>query len=149
MTSGEIAQLLDAFKVDVRDLHDIDVSAFLLPPDETGRYGLRLNAELGGGVRRFFMLHDLAHVIAGEADEPTWEDFDDPYPHFERRADLFAIMGILHARDRAAPADWIEQRIWQEVPSDARSWKYRVPEIAKALEAQQDLQQGVASGPQR
>lgn len=132
-SNSEIAMLCEAFRVSVRELEGLDVSAFLLPPDEHGWYGMRIRAGMNRGTRRFFILHDLAHVIAGEADEPTWEDYDDPYPHFERRADIFAMMGILHARDRNAPADWIEQRIWQEVPSDARSWKYRVPEIAEAL----------------
>lgn len=132
-SNADVQRLLDAFRIRVRHLEGLSVAAFILPPDEEGWYGLRMRADIGGGVRRFFLLHDVAHVIAGEALEPTWEDFDDPYPHFERRADIFAAMGVLHARDRAAPPEWIEQRLWQEVPSDARAWKYRVPEIAKAL----------------
>jgi hypothetical protein len=78
-------------------------------------------------------LHDLKHVIAGESAEKTWEDFDDPYPHFERSADIFAAIGVLHARDRAMDAEWIETLLWREIPAEIPSWKYRVPEIARAL----------------
>lgn len=134
VSNADIQRLLDAFRVKVRYLDGLSVIAFLLPPDELGMYGLRMRSDVAGQVRRFFLLHDLCHVMMGEANEPTWEDFDDPYPHFERRADIFAAHGVLHARDRAiGDAQMIADMLSKEVPADIRSWKYRVPAIADAL----------------
>lgn len=108
----------------------MDCTAYLLPPDEEDWYGLRIRADIGGGVRRFWLLHDLAHVIAGESAELTREAYDDRYPHFERRADVFAIHGVLSERDRIGDARWIERRIKETVPADVASWQYRVPALA-------------------
>lgn len=133
LSNDEIRRLLDAFKVRVRYLDDIDVAIYILPPDEDGYFGMRVSSDLGGNELRWWLTHDLAHIIAGEADEPTWEDFDDPYPHFERRADHFAAIALLHARDRAQDAEWIEHVLDRDFPIKARSWPFRKGAIAKAI----------------
>lgn len=124
---------MDAYHIRVINVERQDVAAYMLNPDRLGRYGLRLRADLAGKTRLFWMLHDLEHVLNGESDEPTWEDYDHPYPHFERRADIVAMTGLLHARIRALDAEVIEAAIWREFHIDAISWPHRAPEIARAL----------------
>lgn len=99
----------------------------------TGQPILHLSSDLRAGVRRFVLLHEVGHILSGDTLEPIY-DRDDPYPEFEKRADLFAALGILPRKDRTGDAEWIELRLTALVPLEYIAWtKYRAPWVARTL----------------
>lgn len=58
-----------------------------------------------GGLRTdvmFTIRHELAHVLAGEASEPTYLTAEDTMSHSERVADLFAVADL-------TPGGWMKR----------------------------------------
>ncbi len=113
----------------------LSVPAMLLPPVE-GKFQVIFQEGLGRAVRRYITLHELGHVLAGEAEEPMQMVFEGPLPDNEDVADLFALLGIIDpVHDQEGP-EWIEQQIRQAVPLDDRGWQvHRIPRLSRKLAA--------------
>lgn len=69
----------------------------------------------------FTQFHELAHVMAGEAVVATFLTSDDCLSFSERRADLFAIVGI-------TPTAWLERYVVEQ----ARTWQRRTWLLAQS-----------------
>ncbi len=67
----------------------------------------------------FTLRHELAHVLRGEATEPTYLTSADELSHAERVADLFAIADL-------TPTPWMK---WMR--QGRRPWKHLVLEVAQ------------------
>lgn len=71
-----------------------DLAAFVLPATR-GVYPIGVNQLASRTDRQFAIRHELAHVIAGEVDEPTFLSDDSYMGHSERVADLFALADMV------------------------------------------------------
>lgn len=130
LTRAEISHAADVFQLSVHRSPDLVVPAVLTPP-LGGRYRLILRSGLGPKVENYIRLHELAHIVAGDAEEATILRFDGPLPEAEVVADLVALMGLLDDADCAAGAEWVESRIRRLVPLDDRGWQlYRCADLA-------------------
>ncbi len=96
-----------------------------------GKYYLGLRDDLSHEVENFIILHEAAHVLRGDVDEPTVMHFTGDYPEFEHSCDTFALLGIMDEIDLEQDVAWVEQRIRDTVPLDNYAWqKYRIPALA-------------------
>jgi hypothetical protein len=86
-------------------------------------------------ARPFVILHELAHVLAGEAEELTVEVLDERrYPLKDQVADQVAAIGITSGRDRQLPMLELAALLRELVPVDSRAWqRYRSLDVACAL----------------
>lgn len=129
----EIERVLEVFSVAyaVGDMEGLP--AMLLPPI-AGEYRIAIDHFVPRRARRYILLHELAHVLAGEADEPTKMIFTGPLPESEDVCDLFALLGIVPAADIEEGGGWLERRIRELVPLDDRGWQvHRIPRLAGRL----------------
>lgn len=132
LREGEIEKLAAVFNIDCYTA-DISVPALMLPPIG-GTYHLAVQPHLPRSVRRYIMLHEMGHVLSGEADEPMSMQFEGPLPESEDVCDLFALLGIVDEAHISEGGDWLEQQIRQAVPLDDYGWQtYRIPRLAKKL----------------
>ena len=128
-TAADVRQLLAAFNVDVIRA-EIDTPAILTPPVR-GIYRLVLSDTVNREVARHIQLHEVGHVVCGDASEPIFLKFTGPLPEAEEVADLFALVGVIDAAEAEQGAEYVEQLIRQRVPLDDRGWqKYRIPDLA-------------------
>lgn len=143
-TTREVSRLARYCSLQVdRAVLDMDAPAVLLPP-LGGRRRLILAPQLGPALRRYVTLHEIGHVLAGDADEITLLRFRGPLPEAEDVADLFALCGVLAAADLLDGPAGIEARIRVKVPLDDRGWRvHRVPRLARKLwKARRKLMEG-------
>jgi len=113
-----------------RSIEDMDAPAVLLPPWR-GLYRLIMAPWVSPLLARHVTLHEVAHVIGGDIEEPTIFVFDGPLPEAEEVADLFALLGILDAAELEQGPEYVEARIRELVPLDNYGWQtYRVPRLA-------------------
>ena len=106
----------------------------MLFPPIAGKYRITMDQRLPAGVRRYIKLHELGHVLAGEAEEPITMLFTGPLPDCEDVADCFALLGIVDEIHEEHGDDWLEQTIRELVPLDDRGWQvHRIPRLAKRL----------------
>lgn len=133
LQESEFSKLLSVFNL-VTCLEDLErIPAILFPPI-AGKYRAVLDHGLPADVRRYVTLHELGHVLAGEADEPMRMVHTGPLPESEDVCDLFALLGIIPTADIEEGGEWLESRIRQLVPLDNYGWqKYRIPRLAKRL----------------
>lgn len=128
-TDADVRHLLTAFNVDVIRA-PVQTPAILTPP-VGGVYRLMLADWIGPNVARHIQLHELGHVLCGDAQEPTFLKFTGPLPEAEEVADLFALVGIIDAAEAAQGPDYVEHLIRARVPLEDRGWqKYRIPDLA-------------------
>lgn len=129
---SDIRSLMAVFNVDITQAA-LTIPALLFPPAQ-GLYRLVMQNGLPREVRRYIQLHELGHVLAGEAIEPTQLLFDGPLPESEDACDLFALLGIVPTADIEEGGEWLESRIRQLVPLDDRGWQvHRIPRLAGRL----------------
>lgn len=129
----EIEHLLEVFNVGyaVGDMEGLP--AMLLPPI-AGEYRIAIDRGVPRIARRYILLHELGHVLAGEADEPMKMIFTGPLPESEDVCDLFALLGIVPTADIEEGGEWLESRIRELVPLDDRGWQvHRIPRLAGKL----------------
>ena len=109
-------------------------AAAVLPPIE-GRRLLYLEKSLRGRSQSLVLLHEIAHVLGGHADELTSLATDETrYPIEDRVADAVAVIGITTETERALPptdlADWLRAA----APLSSRAWQvYRTNDVARAV----------------
>lgn len=132
LTTGDVRRLVDAVQIEIdRAVEPMDSPAMLLPPI-FGRWQLILKPELHPSVVRHITLHEVAHVIMGDIDEPTFMTWAGPLPPSEDWADLFSLIALLHPDE--IDDDELEQRIVELVPLDVPGWAgRRVPRLAGKL----------------
>lgn len=132
LLDGEVRRLAGVFNLDFYTV-DISVPALMLPPIG-GTYHLGMQPHLSRGVQNYILLHEIGHILAGEADEPIRIVFDGPLPENEDVCDLFALLGIIPTHDIEEGGKWLEERVRELVPLDDYGWqKYRIPRLAKRL----------------
>lgn len=128
----EVRKLAAVFNIEFGSAA-ISVPALLLPPVE-GCYQVIMQEGLQRDIRRYVTLHELGHILAGEADEPMTMVFTGPLPESEDVCDLFALLGIVDPfHDEHGPS-WLEQQIRNLVPLEDGGWqRFRIPRLAKKL----------------
>lgn len=90
--------------------------------------------------RQFVKLHELAHVIMGDVDEPTVIQFTGPVPWTEYVCDMFAAVGTTTPDERDLPAVDMEALFHERYAIPHESWhSHRVPELARNIEAARAL----------
>lgn len=105
----------------------------LLVPPFAGKACILLNSELHRGTRSYVLRHELGHVAAGDADEPTTLHFTGPLPEAEYVADLFAFADLITRDDCAEGVDWVERRVRDLVVLEHKHWYLRASELAPRL----------------
>lgn len=132
VNDSDIERLLGVFNIRVTST-ELSVPAIIFPP-VAGFYRLVLMNGLPRTVRRYIKLHETAHVLAGEAEEPIYMLFTGPLPDCEDVADCFALLGIVDEIHDRQGDGWLEQKIRELVPLDDRGWQvHRIPRLAKRL----------------
>lgn len=127
--SREVEHLAAAFNLDVFPV-ETDIAAVLLPP-VAGQYRLAIQADLGPDVVRHITLHEIGHILCGDAMEPTILRFTGPLPEAEEVADLFSLAALIDPVECEGGTDYVESLIRERVPLDNYGWqKYRIPELA-------------------
>lgn len=100
-----------------------DLAAFVLPAMR-GIYPIGVNRLASRTDRQFAIRHELAHVIAGEVDEPTFLSDDSYMGHSERVADLFAL------------ADLVPGWMLRHMRGDRMSWRDISVEVRGAIQSE-------------
>lgn len=100
-----------------------DLAAFVLPAAR-GVYPIGVNQLATRTDRQFAIRHELAHVIAGEVDEPTFLSDDSYMGHSERVADLFAL------------ADMVPGWVIRHMRRDRVSWRDILVEVRGAIQTE-------------
>lgn len=133
VSETEIGALLEVFNATVA-VGDMEGFPAILYPPILGKYRIAIDSGLPRRVRTYITLHELGHILAGEADEPVQMLFDGPLPESEDVCDLFALLGIVDPFHDEQGPDWLEQQIRNLVPLEDVGWqKYRIPRLAKKL----------------
>lgn len=140
ITTGDVRRLVGAVGLEVdRAISEMDSPAMLLPPI-FGHPQLILAPNLHPSAVRHITLHEIAHVLMGDADELTFMTWDGPLPPSEDWADLFALVAQLDDEEAAGDAPAIVERILELVPLEARGWaSSRVPRLAGKIGALKNL----------
>lgn len=132
LKSADVSRLAAEFNIEFGSA-DISIPVILFPPVD-GRYQVIFQDGLSESLRRYATLHELAHVLRGDVEEPTRQVFDGPLPECEDVCDLFALLGIVDPIHDEHGSDWLESQIRELVPLDDRGWQvHRIPRLAKKL----------------
>lgn len=116
-----------------RSLLEMTVPAVLLPPLD-GRHRLILSPTAGPDVSSYIVLHEVGHVLSGDAEELTFLRCAGPLPEAEYVADLFALLGVIDGAHCRHGPGWVEARIRARVPLPDAEWQRdRVPRLARKL----------------
>lgn len=110
----------------------LDQPTILLPPI-AGRYRLLIDEAVHWGTRDYVVRHELGHVLAGDADEPTILQFAGPLPEAEDVADLFAFADLITNGDCEQGEGWVRERIESLVVVDYGPWYHRPAELAPQI----------------
>lgn len=110
----------------------LDQPTILLPP-VGGSYRLLIDDRLHWGTRDYVIRHELGHVLAGDAAEPTVLHFAGPLPEAEDVADLFAFADMVTAEDCGQGVEWVRQRMEELVVVDYQPWYHRPDDLAPKL----------------
>lgn len=130
-SSRDVARLAAFNNLEVlRSSEAMDSPAVLLPP-VAGKHRLILSPTIGPDVARYITLHEIGHIMTGDADELTILHFTGPLPEAEDVVDTFALCGILDDVDCGLGPDWTAQQIRARVPLEDRGWQqHRIPRLA-------------------
>lgn len=135
---AEMERLYRYARIRVR-VREMDVPTLLLPP-ANGSYRLLIDPGVHWETKDgYIMRHELAHVLAGDADEPTLFRFEYPLPPAEMVADVFAFLDLLDDSDMRQGEEWIEKRVRDLVLIDYEYWYLRVPRIARGVVRAREL----------
>lgn len=128
----EIERLLAFWRVRVM-VKPLDVPAVILPPF-LGDHILLVDPGVHRATRDGYILrHELGHVLAEDAAEPTILRFTYPLPEAEMVSDVFAFLDLITHEEIDAGSETIEARLRELVVLDHRYWYLRVPRIAEEL----------------
>lgn len=134
-----VVQLAAVFNL-VSSIEDLEGFPAILFPPIAGKFRLVMDEALPREVRRYITLHELGHVLAGEADEPMLMIHDGPLPESEDVCDLFALLGIVEEAHITEGGAWLETEIRRLVPLNDYGWqKYRIPRLARKLPRVRDM----------
>lgn len=129
------------------EVHTADLSkpSILMPPF-SGEYRLVLDTGLSKQAVKYLTLHEIGHILAGDAEELTVLQFQGPLPEAEPVADLFALSGMIGVMDCLAGVDWVENQIRKVAPINDRGWQeHRIERLApKVVELRRKLDRGVS-----
>ena len=129
---GQVERLTAVFNLRIHRATS-ELPAVLTPPI-AGKYRLYLGSTLTRQAERFVVLHELGHVLAGDADEPTVLQFNGPLPQAEEVADLFALTGLVRREDCVEGTEWLQERIRELAPIDDPGWQvHRIARLAPRL----------------
>lgn len=116
-----------------RAVMEMDSPAVLMPPI-AGRHRLILAPHVGMEVAQYITLHEIGHIMTGDADELTILHFTGPLPEAEDVVDAFALCGVMDDLDCQFGEGWAERRIREIVPLDDRGWQvHRIPRLARKV----------------
>lgn len=139
VADGDIKRLLGVFNAEVHLVTETTLPALLFPPI-FGKYRLAIHSAVPVSARRFLVLHEIGHILGGEAEEPTRLIHTDPLPESELVCDLFALLGIIDPVHEQEGPEWLEHQIRQAVPLDDKGWQvHRIPRLARKLSAVRQL----------
>lgn len=140
IASADVCTLAEAAGLQIHTAAEEMVSPAVLLPPWRGRHQLVLARWVSPLLERYVTLHEIAHVLGGDIDEPTIMAYEGPLPESEEVADLFALLGILDQAELEQGPEFVEQRIRELVPLDNYGWQtYRVPRLAgKVVELKVD-----------
>lgn len=111
------------------------------PPPLFGVRKLYLSSYLPPRAHTFVILHELTHIVSGDADELTDLVLDGTrYPMEDRIADGVAAIGITSRRDRELPVRDLAALLREMVPVESRAWQiYRAEATAELVREAPDL----------
>jgi hypothetical protein len=115
---------------------DLDIGPIapmgLVTPKIGGVHTIYVSDEIPVRARAFVILHELAHVVNGDAEELTIEVLDGSrYPLKDQVADAVAALGVTSRADRELPAPDLADLLRTLVPIPHRAWTiYRSNEVA-------------------
>lgn len=139
VADAEIEELLGVFNATYA-IGDMGGMPAILFPPILGKYRIAIDAAAPRAARRYILLHELGHILAGEGDEPMEMRFSGPLPESEDVCDLFSLVGIVDEAHILEGGEWLEQQIRQAVPIDDYGWQtYRIPRLAKKLPRVREL----------
>lgn len=138
-SSSDVARLCAAAAVELRVIPMLASAA--APPPVRGVRCLFLSQYLPHAARTFVTLHELAHIVAGHADELTAVVLDETrYPTDDRIADGVAAIGITSRSDRELPVADLADLLRELVPVRSRAWQvYRAQATAELVREAPDL----------
>jgi hypothetical protein len=133
LSSDDIGRLLEVFNTTFA-IGDLEGLPAILFPPIAGRFRIALDSTTPLLVRRYLLLHELGHVLSGEADEPILMIHDGPLPDSEDVCDLFALLGIIDPFHDEHGTEWVDREIRNLVPLDDYGFQtYRIPRLARKL----------------
>lgn len=140
LTTAEVRHVARVFNVETVQA-PIETPAILTCPlGDPPRYRLVLRRDLSHAVETHITLHECAHVLRGDVQEPTVMMFTGSYPEWEHACDLFALLGLLDEAVLGQGSDYLAGVIRRHVPLDDYGWRtYRVPELARRLPRMQQV----------
>ena len=129
ITPAEVQRLRDVFNLIVQPA-DIGVPILTSPPVAGTHYSF-VRPDLPRAIVDYLSLHEVSHILAGEATELTWVTFNGPLPEMEDRCDVFALTGLLDEADVRLGAEHVEGAIRELVPLEVPGWQTkRIPRLA-------------------
>ena len=131
ITTGDVRRLAASVRLQVhRARGEMDSPAVLLPP-LNGHPRLVVAHHVRPEVVKHVTLHEIGHVLFGDADELTFMTWGGPLPPNEDWADLFSLVALLDDLELEEGRGYVEARIRDLVPLDDYGWvTYRVPRLA-------------------
>lgn len=112
---------------------DVGVPILTSPP-VAGQHFSFVHPALPPSVVDYLSLHEVSHVLAGEATELTWVTFNGPLPEMEDRCDVFALMGLLDEDATRQDEASVLSAIRDLVPLEVPGWLgRRVPRLASRV----------------
>ena len=97
-STAEVANLLHRAACKVYLIEPRPGAKAITTPPIDGRYRIGIKRDLTFEERAFALRHELAHVIAGDADEPVAMVDRGYLTYAERYADLFALADLIPGR---------------------------------------------------
>lgn len=138
VSSSQVGALRQLFRIDVRRV-DMGVPVLTSPPI-SGRHYMLVRPDIPASIVDFFSLHEISHLVAGEANELTWVSFTGPLPEMEDRCDVFALIGLLDEVVIDSGEAAVEKAILELVPLEVPGWRgRRVPRLAGQVVRMQEL----------
>lgn len=116
------------------------VTSAMCPPPIFGQRYIFVSRRVPSAAMAFVLLHELTHVLAGDADELVELVLDESrYPPEDRVADGVAAIGVTSAAERMWPREELAERLRQLAPIQGRAWQaYRSNDVAALIREPED-----------